>query len=137
MHGPDCQVVVTRGAFVCTTRLKAFAAGEAQPQGVMIPRMLCKRELTPAEVSGMLATGATAELKGFISKSDKPFAAILVLNKQGGFSFEFADRLAAAVQGQSRDDAKNGQKGRQHKSPRRRAPTRRAQARHKSDQVEF
>ena len=137
MHGPDCQVLVTRGAFVCARRLKAFAAGETQPQGVMIPRILCKRELTPTEVSGMLATGATAELKGFISKSDKPFAAILVLNKQGGFSFEFADRLAAAVPGQSRDEAKNGQKGRQHKSPRRRTTTRRAEARHKSDQVEF
>jgi len=134
MHGPACQVIVTRGAFVCDTRLKAFAAGETQPKGVMIPRLLCKRELTPAEVSGMLATGATSELKGFISKSDKPFSATLVLNKEGGFSFEFADRLDGAAAGRQKSEAKNDLKGRHHKYPRRRDTSRRAPD---SEKVDF
>ena len=93
VHGKECQVLETRGAYVCATRLAAFAGGDKNPSGLMLPRILCKRELTPTEVSGMLTTGTSSELRGFISKSGRPFSAKLKLTQEGGFAFEFAERL--------------------------------------------
>ena len=92
VHGAGCEVVQTRGAYVCSTRLKAFTAGDKNPVGLMLPRILCKRELTEREVSGMLTAGCTDELHGFISKSGKPFSAKLQLTPEGGFTFVFAER---------------------------------------------
>ncbi|MBM4253987.1 MAG: hypothetical protein FJ146_18625 [Deltaproteobacteria bacterium] len=82
----------TRGAYVCNQRLQAFAAGNKNPSGLMLPRNLCKRELTPDEIKAILAEGVSPELQGFVSKSGRPFSAKLRLTKEGGVTFEFAER---------------------------------------------
>ncbi len=49
---------------------------------------LCKRDIPIDEVKRLFATGATAKLSGFISKSGKPFSARLVL-RDGNVVFDF------------------------------------------------
>ena len=92
VHPAGCQVVETRGAYVCTTRLAAFARGEQKPSGLMIPRILCKRELTQAEVKSLIQARVTDELQDFTSKFGRPFNARLQLTPEGGIAFVFAER---------------------------------------------
>ena len=50
---------------------------------------LCKKTIPITEVKRMLATGSTAKLSGFISKTGKPFSAKLVIkDKAVSFSFD-------------------------------------------------
>ena len=49
---------------------------------------LCKKTIPILEVKRMLATGSTAKLSGFISKTGKPFSARLVI-KDASVSFSF------------------------------------------------
>lgn len=91
MH-PSCQVVETKNAFVCESRLKAFAAGETNPVGIMIPKTLCRRPMSLADVSILLQQQRTGELSGFISKAGRSFTAKLELGPDGGCKFVFAKR---------------------------------------------
>ncbi len=93
--GEGCQVVETRGAYVCTTRLAAFARGEQKPTGLMLPRILCKRELSQSEVKTLIQARITDELQGFTSKFGRPFNARLQLTPEGGIAFVFAERAAS------------------------------------------
>jgi len=101
VHPEGCQVVETRGAYVCMTRLAAFARGEQNPSGLMIPRILCKRELTQAEVKALIATRITDELQGFTSKFGRPFNARLQLTPEGGIAFVFAERATDSYERKS------------------------------------
>ena len=49
---------------------------------------ICKKTVPIAEVKRLLATGSTAKLYGFISKSGKSFSAKLVI-KDGAVVFNF------------------------------------------------
>ena len=92
----SCQVVETKGAYVCEQRLAAFAAGSRDPTGIMIPKVLCQRPVTPEEVERLLARGSLPELRGFVSKAGRPFTAALVLDPTGRVTFNFPPRNAAA-----------------------------------------
>ncbi len=93
-----CSIIETRGAYVCESRLKAFQAGEQNPLGFMMPKVLCRREISRDEVKQYAETGATPEMKGFISKTGNAFAAKLVRTEQGGFNFAFSsDRPVPAA----------------------------------------
>lgn len=87
----DCNVIEARSVFVCETRLKEFAAGTKDPVGIMLPKVLCKRDMRPEDVTDLLEKGRTAELSGFVSKAGRPFKAALSLRPDGGCAFEFAN----------------------------------------------
>ena len=49
---------------------------------------ICKKTIPKTEVARLLATGSTAKMRGFISKTGKSFEAKLVL-KDGSAVFDF------------------------------------------------
>jgi DNA topoisomerase-3 len=111
--GEECAVVESPGQFVCERTLKEAENGkdEALPKscGFVLPRTVCKREITREEAEVYLATGRTEILTDFTSRYGRPFSATLVLRKNGRHGFEFPPRQArgAAKDG---DDAKAGGK---------------------------
>jgi DNA topoisomerase-3 len=92
IHKDACNIIETRTAYVCETRLKEFAGGNQQPTGFMLQKTLCGRTFSAPELAALIKDGVTPELKGFKSKAGKPFAAKLRLLPNGTSQFEFAPR---------------------------------------------
>jgi DNA topoisomerase-3 len=119
---PLCEehdVVETATQFACAGRLKAqeedaqrkaarLAAGvkggktaaekaaEPKPCGFVLPRTVCKREITREEALYYLKNGRTELLTDFTSRFGRPFSAILFLKENGRHGFEFPPRGQAA-----------------------------------------
>jgi len=118
---PTChraRVVETSTQFICADRLKdenewalkkaqARAAGHKAPRrkagekeqvcGFVLPRTVCKREITRDEAIGYIQNGRTELLTDFTSRFGRPFSAILHLKENGRHGFEFPPRGAAAA----------------------------------------
>jgi DNA topoisomerase III len=114
--GEDCEVIETPTHFICRRRLKddeliaAFRAAKrvarekghpppAQPErpehcGFVLPRTVCKREITREEALVYLQGGKTELLTDFTSRFGRPFSARLVLKETGRHGFEFPPRGA-------------------------------------------
>ncbi|MBW1686674.1 MAG: DNA topoisomerase III [Deltaproteobacteria bacterium] len=93
----DCQVVESPTQFVCERALKREESGadDAQaPKGCdfVLPRTVCKREITREEAQVYVRVGKTELLSDFTSRFGRPFAATLVLKKNGRHGFEFQPR---------------------------------------------
>jgi DNA topoisomerase-3 len=145
----DCQVIETPTHFLCTTRLRAEkekevyrearrrAKEEGAPapekpappdhEGFLLPRTVCKREITRDEALHYLRHGRTELLEDFTSRFGRPFSATLVLKDNGRHGFEFPPRKKAAAAGA---DAK-ATGGRKAASPRKKG-TRKAATRKKT-----
>jgi DNA topoisomerase-3 len=99
----ECSVVESPTQFVCERALKDETAGkdESRPRscGFVLPRTVCKREITREEALVYLETGKTELLSDFTSRFGRPFAATLVMKKNGRHGFEFQPR------GRARADA--------------------------------
>jgi DNA topoisomerase-3 len=99
----ECNVVESPTRFVCERALKEEGAAkdESRPKGCgfVLPRTVCKREITREEAQVYVATGKTELLTDFTSRFGRPFAATLVLKKTGRHGFEFQPR------GRARDGA--------------------------------
>ena len=113
---PICEeydVVESPTQFVCAGRLKALdekaarsaaakrgeapvAAPEAKPCGWLLPRTVCKREITREEALHYLRNGRTELLTDFTSRFGRPFSAVLFLKENGRHGFEFPPRGQAA-----------------------------------------
>jgi DNA topoisomerase-3 len=95
----DCLVVESSTLFVCERRLKEEELGkdESRPKscGFALPRTVCKREIERQEARVYLETGKTGLLTEFTSRFGRPFAATLVLQKNGRHGFEFQPRGSA------------------------------------------
>ncbi len=104
-------VVETSTQFICESQLKAEelaekAAREAddgkkrrkKPKvcGFVLPRTVCKREITREEALHYLQHGKTELLTEFTSRFGRPFSATLVLKETGRHGFEFPPRKSAA-----------------------------------------
>ena len=62
----------------------------------MLPKVICKREITAAEAEAYFAkAGKTEMLDGFISKRGNTFKAQIYRKKTGKHGFEFAPREGA------------------------------------------
>jgi DNA topoisomerase-3 len=116
----DCQVVESPTQFVCERALKREEPG-ADPQapkgcGFVLPRTVCKREITREEAQVYVRAGKTELLSDFTSRLGRPFAATLVLKKNGRHGFEFQPREARSSASAGRKKAtrpkKTGRKGR-------------------------
>jgi DNA topoisomerase-3 len=60
--------------------------------GFVLPRTVCKREITREEFLVYLRTGKTELLEDFTSRLGRPFSATLVLKESGRHGFEFPPR---------------------------------------------
>ncbi|NJK90236.1 MAG: hypothetical protein HC923_13195, partial [Myxococcales bacterium] len=109
---PVCQegdVVETRGSFVCTRGLAVLRALERDEASTLpirpsqvpedlvycafvLPRTVCKREVTRAESETYIRDHKTPILEDFTSKKGRPFSAMLVLRDTGRMGFEFPPR---------------------------------------------
>jgi DNA topoisomerase III len=112
----ECEVVETPTHFACTTRLQVEETQAAfrearrlarekgappppkpeQPDhpGLLLPRTVCKREITRDEALVYLRDGKTELLTDFTSRFGRPFSAHLVLKENGRHGFEFPPRAA-------------------------------------------
>jgi hypothetical protein len=111
----DHQVIETATEFSCRERLegqkeleaaraKALAEGkkryrrskeEAVPCGFVLPRTVCKREITRDEALFYLKNRRTELLTDFTSRLGRPFVATLVINEETGrHQFQFEPRAA-------------------------------------------
>ncbi len=101
--GEACHVVESPTQFVCERSLeKEDAAKDAsQPKscGFVLPRTVCKREITREEALVYVAGGKTELLTDFTSRFGRPFSATLVLKPTGRHGFEFQPR------GKAKDDS--------------------------------
>jgi DNA topoisomerase-3 len=118
----ECAIVESPTQFVCERRLKEAeftreelkqrkADGVPQSCGFVLPRTVCKREITRDEALHYLGEGKTELLTDFTSRFGRPFSAILVLKENGRHGFEFpprgegAGRKAAAGKGKTKKSA--------------------------------
>ena len=124
-----CQVIETPTHFVCETRQeneriqaefkeakrKAREAGTPKPEkpdkphheGIILPRTVCKREITRDEAQVYLKTGKTELLTDFTSRLGRPFNATLVLKETGRHGFEFLPRKGRGSQASGEDTKKS------------------------------
>jgi DNA topoisomerase-3 len=125
----DFDVVETPTQFVCAERIKEQNQREAQggeaksrkkPKvcGFVMPRTVCKREISRDEFLVYLRTGKTDLLEDFTSRFGRPFSATLVLKENGRHGFEFPPRKTKGTpQTGEAATAKDAKK------PRRKTPT--------------
>jgi DNA topoisomerase-3 len=116
----ECSVVESPTQFVCERQLKQAEGADAdapKPCGFVLPRTVCKRELTRDEALVYVASGRTELLTDFTSRYGRPFSATLVLKKNGRHGFEFPPRGKAEKA--DADDAEG--KGGKKKAPRKKA----------------
>jgi DNA topoisomerase-3 len=99
----DCSIVESPTQFVCERKLKQAelsreerarleAEGAPRSCGFVLPRTVCKREITRDEAQRYLAEGKTSLLTDFTSRFGRPFSATLVLKDNGRHGFEFPPR---------------------------------------------
>ena len=69
---------------------QAYACRRAQPPcGFSIPKKIAGKTITRAMARALASKGRTQVLKGFMSRSNKEFAARLRLDDGGRVAFEF------------------------------------------------
>jgi DNA topoisomerase-3 len=105
----DCSVVETPKLFVCERTLKRDderaagerSAGPGKPEpaeaaprscSFVLPRTVCKREITREEAAAYCRDKRTGLLTEFTSRFGRPFSATLVLKENGRHGFEFQPR---------------------------------------------
>jgi DNA topoisomerase-3 len=96
----ECLVVESPTHFICQSRQKQIEAGERKPTGILLPRLVCKREMSRAEALQFIQTGETPLIEDFISRFGRPFKAKLALDpKTGRHKFEFPPREGGGRRG--------------------------------------
>jgi DNA topoisomerase-3 len=99
---PGAMVIETPTHFISTHRQEQITAGERKPVGFVLPRLVCKRELTRGEAIEYMKTGETPFINDFISRYGRPFTAKLKMKDDGRHSFEFMPRGEGAGKGKGR-----------------------------------
>jgi len=119
-------------------RRKASREASEKPCPFVLPRTVCKREITRDEALAYLANGRTELLTDFTSRFGRPFSATLVLQDSGRHGFEFQPRGGAkkdaaegdgAAPSESEAAASPRKKQAAKKAPAAKAPASRAPAR--------
>jgi DNA topoisomerase-3 len=112
----DCAVVESPTSFVCERKLKEqeLAKDAERPKscGFVLPRTVCKREITREEARVYVQNRRTDLLTDFTSRFGRPFSATLVLRDNGRHGFEFPPRAGKAgdAEGGGRRGARRGRK---------------------------
>jgi DNA topoisomerase-3 len=110
--------------------LAAEATSEIPPScGFILPRTVCKRELTRDEAEVYLNTGRTELLEDFTSRFGRPFSATLALKETGRHGFEFPPRKPRAGAGDADSEsaaAKSKKKATKKKAKKKKATKKKA-----------
>lgn len=140
---PICEefdVVESPTQFVCAERIKEQNDREAQGEeakgrkkpkvcGFVMPRTVCKREISRDEFLVYLRTGKTDLLEDFTSRFGRPFSATLVLKENGRHGFEFPPRKARGGAESGEGSTATSRKQPRRKGPAKKKPRRKAAAR--------
>lgn len=105
---PDgCSVYETPSSYRCLNN--CVADHPKRKIGVVLPKLVCQREIQVEEALAYFTQGATPELPDFISRFGRPFTAKLTLQPNGRHTFEFPPREAKEG-GRRAAPSKNGKK---------------------------
>jgi DNA topoisomerase-3 len=97
MHpGGECKVVETPTHFACTTYLKQVEEKAKKPEGIVLPRLVCKREMKREEAIEFAQNGKTPLIEDFVSRFGRNFKAFLKRKPTGKHEFEFPPRPEGA-----------------------------------------
>ena len=102
-EGHDCSIIESPRFFVCRRALPELDLGKRQikqrreegfPEncGVVLPRTVCKREITRDEALPYFKGDRTEVLTDFTSRFGRPFSATLFRKETGRHGFEFPPR---------------------------------------------
>jgi len=113
---------------------------EQPPCPFILPRTVCKREITRDEALAYIADKRTGLLPEFTSRFGRPFSATLVLKDSGRHGFEFAPRekkgakadAAEGDEGQSPSEAPPTKKASQRKTAAKKTTTKKKAAKKKA-----
>jgi DNA topoisomerase-3 len=128
----ECSIVESPTQFVCERALKDESADKSEERpkscGFVLPRTVCKREITREEALHYLANRKTELLSDFTSRFGRPFAATLVLKTNGRHGFEFQPRGKARGEAAESGDAASAQAAPAEKTAAAKPPKRRRAA---------
>ncbi len=98
-NGEDCQVIETSTRYVCERLYEGGGkkAKDVNSCGLVLPKLVCKREMPREEADTYFGDGRIGPLEGFISKRGRPFPAILYIKDNGRHGFEFLPREKKAT----------------------------------------
>jgi len=100
MHpGGECKVIETPTHFACTTYLKQIEDKVKKPEGLVLPRLVCKREMKREEAIEYMQNGKTPLIEDFVSRFGRNFKAFLKRRPNGRHEFEFPPREGGAGRG--------------------------------------
>ena len=93
---PICggKVFATDANYVCEK-----SQADKKPCKFKVGKVILQQPVEPDQLKKLADTGRTDVLKGFISKSGRPFPAYLVLDDQNKVTFEFPPRDEGAAEG--------------------------------------
>jgi DNA topoisomerase-3 len=101
--------------------------------GFILPRTVCKREITREEAEVYLREGRSDLLEGFTSRFGRPFSATLVLQESGRHGFEFPPRRARGRAAESDSEAAPARRAERRKqAPKKKAAKKKTAAKKKA-----
>jgi DNA topoisomerase-3 len=107
----EASVIETPTEFSCADRLEEKEPDESGKKparcGFVMPRTVCKREITREEALFYIVHKRTELLTDFTSRFGRPFSATLFLKENGRHGFEFPPR-AAGARGKKAGSGKKG-----------------------------
>ncbi len=92
--GKDRQIFETESTYQCQCDDSCKEAYPKIKKVSVLPKVVCKREMSPDEAKKFFDEGRTDEFDDFISRYGRPFKAKLVLKDSGKHGFEFAPRAS-------------------------------------------
>lgn len=123
IHTENCQVIETTTEFICEHRKRQVESGTPKPVGPVLPRLVCKREMTRQEAIAYFQEGETPLIEDFISKYGRPFRAKLKMKADGTRQFEFPPRgEGAPSRGRRASGAQGGRGASRKKTARSQTP---------------
>jgi DNA topoisomerase-3 len=114
---PACEIRETSTEFRC-----AEICVKNNPKlkhGVILPRLVCKREITRDEAIHYFANGKTELIDDFVSRKGRNFKAFLALKENGRFEFEFLPRQPRGRKGEAAPGTEEGAVDKPAPAPRR------------------
>ncbi|MCA9781038.1 MAG: topoisomerase C-terminal repeat-containing protein, partial [Candidatus Eremiobacteraeota bacterium] len=90
--GSDRKIFETETTFQCNCDESCKDEYPKIKKVAILPKIVCKREMSPEEAKKFFEEGITEEIDDFISRYGRPFKAKLKLKDNGKHGFEFAPR---------------------------------------------
>lgn len=119
--GNDRQIFETESTYQCQCDDSCKEAFPKIKKVAVLPKVVCKREMSPEEAKKFFDEGRTEEFDDFISRYGRPFKAKLVLKDSGKHGFEFAPRAAKGKAKAKTDEGAPTSKTKAKKSTKRKA----------------